>query len=101
MTDYRGEVVHREDRPRPLVINALVSLTTPLVDITNGNNFGSLLESKVGISAILTWTMGTKQGKLVDALTLTKQWQIPLDRAKKTILKTTCKEEYGKYLTQL
>ena len=81
--------MHRDDRPRPLVINALDSLTTLLADITNDNNFGSVLESKVSISAISTGTMGTTQGKSVDALTLTKHWQIPLDRAKKTVLKTT------------
>ena len=78
-------------------------LNTTLMD----SNFGTILESKVCVSAANTsieqsskleasmtkWQSGkkilTSQRKIVDALTLAKRWNIPLDIAKTTVLATT------------
>ena len=76
-------------------------------DITGDFNFGTILESKVCVSAANTIidqsskleasmtklqpgkTILTSQRKMVDAPTLAKRWNIPIDRAKNTILVTT------------
>ena len=79
----------------------------PSADITNDFNFGTILESKVCVSAANTSndqsstfeasmtkrqpgkTILTSQRKMVDAPTLAKRLNIPLDRAKTTIIATT------------
>ena len=63
-------------------------MTRSLADISHGMNLGLMLESKVGVSSI-TGVTGTKQGKEVDAPTLSKRWMIPQDRTSNTIRKTT------------
>ena len=85
----------------------MTSLTIPSADITGDFNFGTILESKVCVSAAntsinqsskLEATMTkrqqgkkilTSQRKMVDPPTLAKRWNIPLDRAKNTVLATT------------
>ena len=79
----------------------------PYADIKGDSNFCSILESKVCVYAANTsiyqsskledsmkkwqpWkTILTSQRKMVDAPTLAKRWNIPLERAKKTVLATT------------
>ena len=85
----------------------MTSLTMPSADITGDSNFGTILESKVCVSAAnmsinqsskleasMTKrqpgkTILTSQRKMVDAPTLAKIWNIPSDRAKTTVLATT------------
>lgn len=90
MTDYRGELATPcpLDKDRSLVINSLASVM-PLADITHNDNFGSVLESKVSVSAVSSGTVKSSQGKAVDAHTLAKRWMIPLDRATRTVRQTT------------
>ena len=90
-----------------LIISSMNSLTMPSADITGDSNFGTILESKVCISAANTSidqlskleasmtkrqpgkTILTSQRKIVDAPTLAKRWNIPIYRAKNTVLATT------------
>ena len=85
----------------------MTSLTMPSADITGDSNFGTILESKVCVSASNTSinqsskleasmtkrqpgkTILTSQRKMVDAPTLAKRLNIPIDRAKNTVLVTT------------
>ena len=85
----------------------MTSLTMPSADITGDSNFGTILDSKVCVSEANTSidqlsklessmtkqqpgkTILTSQRKMVDAPTLAKIWNIPLDRAKKTVLART------------
>ena len=85
----------------------MTSLTIPSADITGDSNFGTILESKVCVSADNTSidqssklearmtkrqpgkTILTSQRKMVDAPTLANRWSIPLDRSNNTVLATT------------
>ena len=85
----------------------MTSLTMPSADITGDSNFGTILESKVFVSAANTSidqsskleasmtkrqpgkTILTSQRKMVDAPTPAKIWNIPIDIAKNTVLVTT------------
>ena len=85
----------------------MTSLIMPSADITGDSNFVTILESKVCVSAVNTSidksskledsmtnrqpgkTILTSQRKMVDAPTLTKRWNIPIDRSKNTVSVTT------------
>ena len=85
----------------------MTSLTMPSADITGDFNLGTILEYKVYVSAANTSiyqsskleaimtkrqpgkTIMTSQRKMVDAPTLANRWNIPLDRAKNTVIATT------------
>ena len=85
----------------------MTSLTMPSANITGDSNFGTILESKVCVSAVNTSieksskpeasmtnqqpgkTILTSQRKMVEAPTLAKIWNIPINRAKNTIHVTT------------
>ena len=97
----------KDDNDNTLIISSMTSLTIPSADITGDSNFGTILESKVCVSAVNTSidklskteasttnrqpgnTILTSQRKMVDAPTLAKRWNIPLDRSKNTVLSTT------------
>ena len=91
MTNHNGELIYRDpfDTHSPLIIAALSSDSTPLADITNDDNLGNVLESHVQVSAVHSGTVSSKQGKPVDAQQLAKRCNIPLDRARHTIRRTT------------
>ena len=77
----------------------MTSLTMSSADITGDSNFGTILESKVCVSAVNTSmdqsskleasmtnrqpekTILTSQQKMVDAPTLANRWNVPIDRA--------------------
>ena len=61
----------------------------PIYDITEDDNFASVLNNKVQVSAIQSGNVNYNQGKAVDALSLAKQWMISPDRAKNKVQKTT------------
>ena len=89
MIDHRGEFVPRvaDDAPK-MVINSLSSFT-PLADITDNDNFASVLQSKVNVSATSSGVIHSSQKKPVDAPTLARRWMIPEARAKQTVRRTT------------
>jgi hypothetical protein len=96
MTDYRGVVLPHPDRGHPFVINALSSIMTDTVDITNDENFGIALDQHVTVSiAALDVTktapgwIHSKASKPVDAETIAKRWLIPAKRAARTVDRTT------------
>ena len=107
MISYGNQLAGKDDNDKTLIISSLTSLTMSSADITGAFNFGTILESKVCVSAANTsndqsstyeasmtkWQSGktilTSQRKMVDAPTLAKRWNIPLDRAKTTIIATT------------
>ena len=91
LTDINGEVGGRSSYPGdpPLVINSIMSLNSPLTDITNRDTFASVLKNKVRISAVHTGHVRAKSGKSVDAQVLSQRWLISPDRAKTTVRKTT------------
>ena len=72
-----------------LVINSLLSLSTPIYDITDGDNFDSILDNKVQVSAIQSVNVKSNQGKAVDSLALAKKWMISTDQAKNKSRKKT------------
>ena len=97
----------KDDNDNTLIISSMSSLTMPSADITGDSNFGTILESKVCVSAVNKIidksskleasmtnqqpgnTILTSQRKMVDAPTLAKIWNVPIDRAKNTVLVTT------------
>ena len=97
----------KDDNDNTLIISSMTSLIMPSADITGDFNFGTILESKVCVSAVNTSidklskleasmtnrqpgkTILTSQRKIVDAPTLAKRWNIPIDRAKNTVSVTT------------
>ena len=99
--------MEKDDNDNTLIISSMTSLTMPSADITGDSNFGTILESKVCVSAANTIinqsskfeasmtkqqpgkTILTSQRKMVDAPTLAKRWNIPLERSKTTVLATT------------
>ena len=93
MLDVRGDIVKFDDGDGEfsLIINSLSTHhATPSADITDDDNFGTVLINQVQVSsAHSNGKVRSQQGKAVDAQTLAKRWMIPLDRARNTILKTT------------
>ena len=107
MISYGDQLAGKDDNENTLIISSMTSLTMPSADITGDSNFGTILESKVCVSAANTSidqlskfeasmtkrqpgkTILTSQRKMVDAPTLAKRWNIPIDRANKTVLSTT------------
>ena len=107
MISYGNQLAGKDDNDNTLIISSLTSLTMPSADITGDFNFDTLLEYKVCVSAANTSNdqsstfeasmtkrqpgkkILTSQRKMVDTPTLAKRWNIPLDRAKTTVLATT------------
>ena len=56
--------------------------------ISDPDNLPVILLSKVRVS-VMTGTLGTKQGREVNAPTLAKRWNIPHDKAANTVRVTT------------
>ena len=97
----------KDENDNTLIISSMTSLRIPSADITGDSNSGTILESKVFVSAVNTSinqfskleasmtnrqpvkTILTSQRKMVDAPTLAKRWYIPIDRAKNTVHVTT------------
>ena len=107
MISYGDQLMGKYDNGNKLIISSMTSLTMPSADITGDSNFGTIIESKVCVSAANTRidqssklessmtkrkpgkTILTSQRKMVDSPTLAKIWNIPIDRAKNTVLVTT------------
>ena len=81
-----------------LYIRAIFS-SVPQAYIYDDDNIGNVLVNKVHVSAIAraistaqttkTGNMTSTQGKSVDAHDLARRWMIPIDRAKRTLKKTS------------
>ena len=54
MTSYGGQLMGKDDNDNTLIISSITSLTMPSDDITGDSNFGTILESKVCVSAVNT-----------------------------------------------
>ena len=107
MISYGNQLSGKDDNENTLIISSLTSLTMPSANITGDSNFGTILDSKVCVSAAnmsndqlskfeasMTRRQPgkailTSQRKMVDAPTLAKIWNIALDRANNTVLATT------------
>jgi hypothetical protein len=93
MTDHSSAIVHDAAVRGPdLVINALHSLTTDLADITHNCNFHQVLLSHVIISSMDTSLNGhirTRKTVPIDHTTLASWWMISLEKAKRTVQRTT------------
>ena len=89
MMDHKGEIVHVDDRERPMIISSLNSLVMPAANITDDDNFAEALSSKVRVSAVSSGNIRSSQGKAVDAHALSRRWHIPYRRAKNTVQRTT------------
>ena len=76
-----------------------ISLSVPQYDISEDDNLGNVLMNTVQVLAIeraISTAQTTKignvtstQGKSVDAHDLARRWMIPIDRAKRTVKKTS------------
>ena len=104
MISYGDQLMGIDDNENTLIISSMTYLTMASAYITGESNFGTILESKVCLSAANTSinqsskleasmkkrqpgkTILNSQRKMVDAPTLAKRWNIPLDRAKKQSL---------------
>ena len=71
-----------------LVINSLTS-HLPLAAITHNDNFATVLQSKVNVSATHSGGVRSNAKKSVDAPTLARRWMIPEHRARQTVQQTT------------
>ena len=98
LTSYGDQLMGKYDNYNTLIISSMTSLTMPSADITGDSNFGTILESKVCVSAVNTSieksskpeasmttqqpgkTILTSQRKMVEAPTLAKIWNIPINR---------------------
>ena len=107
MTSYGDQLMGKDENDNTLIISSMNSLTMPSATITGDSNFGTILDSKICVSAVnmsidqsskLEASMTdrqpekkilTSQRKMVDAPTLAKRWIIPIDSAKNTIFVTT------------
>ena len=107
MTSYGGQLRVKYDNDNTLIIISMTSLTMPSDYIKGDSNFGTILESKVCVSAVNTSIeksskleaimtnrqpgkiILTSQRKMVDSPTLANRWNIPMDRAKNTVRVTT------------
>ena len=54
MTSYGDQLMVKYDNDNTLIISSMNSLTIPSADITGDSNFGTILESKVCVSAANT-----------------------------------------------
>ena len=54
MISYGNQLAGKDDNDNTLLISSLTSLTMPSADITGDFNFGTILESKVCVSAANT-----------------------------------------------
>ena len=54
MTSYGDQLMGKDDNKNTLIISSMNSLTMPSADITGDSNFGTILESKVCVSAANT-----------------------------------------------
>ena len=76
-----------------------ISSSVPQSDISDDDNLGNVLMNKLQVSAIeraistvqttKTGNVTSTQGKSVDAHDLDRCWMIPIDRAKRTVKKTS------------
>ena len=91
MTSYGDQIIGKDDNFNTLIISSMNSLTMSSADITGDSNFGTILESKVCVSAANTSinksskleaimnnrqpgkTILTSQRKMVDVPTLAKR----------------------------
>ena len=54
MTPYGDQLMGKYDNDNTLIISSMTSLTMPSADNTGDSNFGTILESKVCVSAANT-----------------------------------------------
>ena len=52
MISYGDKLTGKYDNDNTLIISSMTSLTMPSADITGDSNFGTILESKVCVSAV-------------------------------------------------
>jgi hypothetical protein len=95
MTDYSGNIISNDAVRGPsqtLIINELHSLTTDMADMTHEHNFHQVLASHVVISSVdasLNGHVRSRKSAPIDFKTLTAQWMVSPDRAKRTVQLTT------------
>jgi hypothetical protein len=95
MMDYSSNIVcdaAMRGQVLTLIINELQLLTTDMADMTHDCNFHQVLTSHIIVSSINTSLSGHMQSckaALIDFMTLTAQWMIAPERAKKTVQLTT------------
>ena len=64
MTSYGDQLMGKDDNENTLIISSMTSLTMTSADITGDSNFGTILESKVYISAANTRSTNPQNLKL-------------------------------------
>ena len=83
--------VDRSNKDRPLVISSMSSLAMDVADITDDDNFASILESNISIFSMKsdTGAVTTRLAPTIDHETLSKCWCITPECAKATVQKRT------------
>ena len=96
MVDYRGCLITKltvDPHSPDMAVNSVVSASYMAVDITDNENFATVLDHHVKVdmtTAVQTAHLTTLQWKLaIDSNTLAQHWGIPLHKAKRTVQCTT------------
>ena len=79
LTNSYGKLMSRDYATGASVVISSVCSTVHMADISDPSNMPAMLLGRVRVLA-MTGTMGTKQGRKVDAPTLAKRWNIPLNK---------------------
>ena len=64
MTSYGGQLMGKDENENTLIISSMIPLTMPSADITGDSNFGTILESKVCVSAFIRASKNRQNLKL-------------------------------------
>ena len=95
MTNFRGNVIrsYLTSTAPKFVINSMSSPTLDAADLTDDHKFDRVLEYHINVSIpeltsnSNTGTIKSKVGQPVDHLTLANRYNIPVNRAKRTVKK--------------
>ncbi len=96
MVDYSGHMITKlstDPHSPDMVVSSVVSALHMAVDITDDENFATVLDYHVKVdmtTEVQTAHLTTLQEKLdIDSNTLAWRWGIPLHKAKRTVQHTT------------
>lgn len=102
MLDYRGHLLSRATPARgQLVINSVESLAYDAVDVTDDDNFATILDANVNVSIAQVESMrlpeaernigrvSSSQKASIDYMDLAERWCISPEKAKQTVQRTT------------
>ena len=94
MISYGDQLTEKDDNDNILIISSMTSLTMPSANITGDSNFGTILESKVCVSAVNTSI--EKSSKLEASMTNGQPGKSILTSQRKMVYTPTLAKSNGK-----